>query len=153
VTGNTNDANDVAVIAEARSHAAAKYVSVNTQAQQDLQMLHRTRQAPVDEGKAMTCRIRGSAHEYAQIFPVGVDKFRAGLTPRLADTRNGSSAMALETLTGATLNLRIQSVRRGAYSGPGHVAVIPSRDTEWQGHWGLRRRRNRAHTPPGKQGP
>jgi transposase len=40
VTGNKNDANDAAAIAEARSRAATKYVAVNTEAQQDLQMLH-----------------------------------------------------------------------------------------------------------------
>lgn len=98
VTGNKNDANDAAAIAEARSRSATKYVSINTEAQQDLQMLHRARQALVDEKKAMICRIRSFAHEYGKIFPVGVAKFRVGLTAWLADEGHGLSASALETL-------------------------------------------------------
>ena len=98
VTGNKNDANDAAAIAEARSRAATKAVAINTEAQQDLQMLHRARQALVDEKKAMVGRIQAFAHEYGTIFPLGVAKFRAGLTLWLTDDGNGLSAMALETL-------------------------------------------------------
>jgi transposase len=98
VTGNKNDTNDAAATAEARSRAGTKYVAINTEAQQDLQMLHRARQALMDEKKAMVCRIRAFAHEYGKIFPLGVAKFRAGLTLWLADDRNGLSVMALETL-------------------------------------------------------
>jgi transposase len=45
VIGNKNDANDAAAIAEARSRASTKTVPINTEAQQDLQMLHRAREA------------------------------------------------------------------------------------------------------------
>ncbi|HVP50130.1 MAG TPA: IS110 family transposase, partial [Candidatus Bathyarchaeia archaeon] len=115
VTGNKNDANDAAAIAEARSRAATKYVSINTQAQQDLQMLHRARQALVNERKAMICRIRAFAHEYGQIFPKGVAKFRARLTPWLADTCNGLSAMALETLRDLVAQLDDKEQRLQTY--------------------------------------
>jgi transposase len=115
VTGNKNDANDAAAIAEARSRAATKYVSINTQAQQDLQMLHRARQALVNERKAMICRIRAFAHEYGQIFPEGVAKVRARLTPWLADTCNGLSAMALETLRDLVAQLDDKEERLQTY--------------------------------------
>ena len=98
VTGNKNDSNDAAAIAEARSRASTKYVAINTEAQQDLQMLHRARQALVDEKRAMVCRIRAFAHEYGKVFPLGVAKFRKGLALWLTDGDNGLSAMALETL-------------------------------------------------------
>lgn len=98
VAGNKNDSNDAAAIAEARSRASTKYVAINTEAQQDLQMLHRARQALVDEKRAMVCRIRAFAHEYGKVFPLGVAKFRKGLALWLTDGDNGLSAMALETL-------------------------------------------------------
>jgi transposase len=61
-------------------------------------MMHRARQALVEEKRAMVCRIRAFAHEYGQIFPLGIPKFRARLTLWLTDEGNGLSAMALETL-------------------------------------------------------
>ena len=115
VTGNKNDHNDAAAIAEARSRAATKYVAINTQAQQDLQMLHRARQALVDEKKAMICRIRSFAHEYGKIFPRGVAKFRAGLTAWLADEGNGLSVMALETLRDLVAQLDDKERRLQSY--------------------------------------
>lgn len=115
VTGNKNDANDAAAIAEARSRESAKYVAVNTEAQQDLQMLHRARQALMDERKAMICRLRAFAHEYGKVFPKGVAKFRAGLNPWLADDDNGLSAMALETLRDLVAQLDDKETRLQAY--------------------------------------
>jgi len=115
VTGNKNDANDAAAIAEARSREATKYVSVNTEAQQDLQMLHRARQALVEEKRAMVCRIRAFAHEYGKVFPLGVAKFRAGLSPWLADEGNGLSAMAMETFRDLVAQLDDKEQRLQTY--------------------------------------
>jgi transposase len=115
VTGNKNDANDAAAIAEARSRAATKYVAVNTEAQQDLQMLHRARQALMDERKAMICRIRAFAHEYGKVFPKGVAKFRDGLKPWLSDDGNGLSAMALETFRDLVAQLDDKETRLQTY--------------------------------------
>lgn len=97
VTGNKNDTNDAAAIAEARSRSSTKYVPINTAAQQDLQMLHRTRSALMKERTAMICRIRAFAGEYGQVFALGVAKFRDGLLAWLADPENGLSGCALET--------------------------------------------------------
>jgi transposase len=115
VTGNKNDANDASAIAEARSRAATKYVAINTEAQQDLQMLHRARQALMDERKAMICRIRAFAHEYGKVFPKGVAKFRTGLIPWMADDNNGLSAMALDTLRDLVAQLDDKETRLQTY--------------------------------------
>ena len=115
VTGNKNDVNDAAAIAEARSRAATKYVAINTEVQQDLQMLHRARQALMDERKAMICRIRAFAHEYGKVFPQGVAKFRSGLKPWMADDGNGLSAMARDTLRDLVAQLDDKEMRLQTY--------------------------------------
>lgn len=115
VTGNKNDTNDAAAIAEARSRAATKYVPINTEAQQDLQMLHRARQALMVERTAMICRIRAFAGEYGQVFPLGVAKFRSGLRAWLADDGNGLSGSALETFRDLIEQLDDKEKRIDAY--------------------------------------
>jgi len=97
VTGNKNDTNDAAAIAEARSRSSTKYVPINTSSQQDLQMLHRTRSALMKERVALINRIRAFAGEYGRVFAKGVAKFREGLRVWLADEENGLSGAALDT--------------------------------------------------------
>jgi transposase len=97
VTGNKNDTNDAAAIAEARSRSSTKYVPINTAAQQDLQMLHRARTALMKERTAMINRIRAFAGEYGRVFAAGVAKLRDGLMAWLLDEKNGLSGAALET--------------------------------------------------------
>ncbi|MEA0722032.1 IS110 family transposase, partial [Xanthomonas campestris] len=97
VTGNKNDTNDAAAIAEARSRSSTKYVPINTPAQQDLQMLHRARSALMSERIAMINRIRAFAGEYGRVFAVGVAKFKSGLLAWLADPENGLTGSALAT--------------------------------------------------------
>jgi transposase len=115
VTGNKNDTNDAAAIAEARARAVTKYVSVNTETQQDLQMLHRVREALSSERRALICRIRAFAHEYGQVFPQGVVKFRQGLKIWLNDERNGLSAMALTTFRDLVAQLDGTETRLDTY--------------------------------------
>jgi transposase len=105
VTGNKNDTNDAAAIAEARSRGSTKYVPINTEAQQDLQMLHRARSALMKERTATICRIRAFAGEYGRVFARGVAKFREGLRSWLADPGNGLSGSALETFRDLTEQL------------------------------------------------
>lgn len=97
VTGNKNDTNDAAAIAEARSRSSTKYVPINTPAQQDLQMLHRARSALMTERIAMINRIRAFACEYGKVFAQGVARFRDGLMVWLADPENGLSGSAVTT--------------------------------------------------------
>lgn len=115
VKGNKNDSNDAAAIAEARSRASTKYVPVNTQVQQDLQMLHRARKALMTERNAMIYRLRAFAGEYGQVFPLGVAKFRLGLAAWLADDNNGLSGSALTTFGDLVAQLDDKQTRIDVY--------------------------------------
>lgn len=98
VSGSKNDANDAHAIAEVRARASTKYVPINTEAQQDLQMLHRTRQGVMLERKAIICRIRAFAGEYGEVFPVGVAKFHQALHQWLGKEDYGLSGSTQATL-------------------------------------------------------
>ncbi len=115
VTGNKNDSNDAAAIAEACSRASTKTVPINTAAQQDLQMLHRARQALMQERTAMICRIRAFAGEYGTVFAVGVAKFLAGFNAWLADIINGLSGSAVTTFTELKAQLDDKDARIAIY--------------------------------------
>lgn len=115
VTGNKNDTNDAAAIAEARSRLSTKYVAINTIAQQDLQMLHRSRQALMTERVAMINRIRAFASEYGKIFPLGVAKFQQELKVWLADPENGLTGSAQTTFQELVAQLRDKDERIDVY--------------------------------------
>jgi transposase len=115
VCGSKNDANDAQAIAEVRSRASTKYVPINTEAQQDLQMLHRSREGTMKERKALICRLRAFAGEYGKVFAKGVAKFRQGLSEWLGADDNGLSAMAIQTLRELLEQLDCQDKRISAY--------------------------------------
>ena len=115
VTGNKNDTNDAAAIAEARSRASTKYVPVNTEAQQDLQMLHRARQALMQERVALLNRMRGCAMEYGAVFPEGVARFLKGYAGWLNDASNGLSGLALLSLRDFKAQLDEKEARLALY--------------------------------------
>jgi transposase len=115
VTGNKNDANDAAAIAEACSRVSTKTVAINTQAQQDIQMLHRSREALKQERVGMICRIRAFAGEYGTVFPMGVAKFHAEFSQWLAHTENGLSEMAMATFRELKEQLDDKEMRLDAY--------------------------------------
>jgi transposase len=115
VSGSKNDWNDAQAIAEIRSRAETKYVPINTEAQQDLQMLHRARQALLDERKGVICRIRAFAGEYGKVFATGVSRFRKGIAQWLGDAGNGLSGHALETLRELLQQLDEKDKRQDGY--------------------------------------
>ncbi|MGV8898016.1 MAG: IS110 family transposase [Burkholderiaceae bacterium] len=115
VSGNKNDTNDAAAIAEACSRTSTKTVPVNTEAQQDLQMLHRARQALMHERTAMICRICAFAGEYGQVFALGVAKFQSGFTTWLAREDNGLSGSAIVTFRELKAQLDDKDARTAAY--------------------------------------
>lgn len=98
VTGNKNDYNDAAAIAESGSRASTKTVAINTEGQQDLQMLHRARQALMKERTALINRARAFAGEYGKVFAVGVARFRKGFVEWLQSEDHGLSSMAHSSL-------------------------------------------------------
>ena len=115
VAGNKNDMNDAVAIAEARSRAKTDYVPVNSEAQQDLQMLHRIRQALIVDRTAVINRIRAFAAEYGQVFPEGVARFRAQFRDWLADENCGLSGSAIDTFRELHEQLIDRETRIDAY--------------------------------------
>lgn len=97
VLGNKNDYRDAKVICELRLQAQALYVPINTEAQQDVQMLHRVRQRLVENRTALLLQIRGLLGEYGLSFPQGPTALRKGLIAVLGGEHAGLSAHALET--------------------------------------------------------
>jgi transposase len=123
VTANKNDTNDAAAIAEARSRVSTKTVPINTEAQQDLQMLHRARQALMKERTGMICRIRAFAGEYGQVFALGVAKFHEGFCAWMADPQNGLSGSAVATLRELKEQLDDKETRIAVYDKRLHQAA------------------------------
>jgi transposase len=115
VTGNKNDIRDAQAIAEIRARASTKYVSINTEANQDLQMLHRARQGLMLERRALICRLRAFAHEYGKVFPAGVAKFHQGFRAWLGQADHGLSGMAFETLRELFDELNAKDARLTGY--------------------------------------
>src|ERR1019366_10244269 len=95
--------------------ASTKYVPINSEAQQDLQMLHRARRALMSERNAMIYRIRAFAGEYGQAFPIGVAKFRAAFAGWMTDDGNGLSGSAISTFGDLTAQLDDKETRIATY--------------------------------------
>lgn len=79
VKGNKNDYNDAEGICEAVGRPTMRFVSVKTVEQQDVQALHRIRQAAVKGRTALVNQIRGLLGEYGMVIPRGVDQVRRAL--------------------------------------------------------------------------
>jgi transposase len=115
VNGCKNDWNDAQAIAEIRSRGETKYVPVNTEAQQDMQMMHRARKALVIDRMGLICRVRAFAGEYGMVFPTGVAKFRKGVADWLANEGNGLSGGAVTTLRELLAQLDDKEMRVSEY--------------------------------------
>lgn len=96
VIGSKNDYRDAKAIGDLRSEPETLYVPVNTEAQQDIQMMHRIRQRLVNDRKALMLQIRSFLGEYGLSFPVGVKALREGLVAVLGGEHHGLSSEALE---------------------------------------------------------
>jgi len=90
VRGDKTDARDARAIAEAITRPDMTFVQINTDAQQDLQMVHRVRQRLVKERTALLLQIRGLLNEYGIVFPQGSQRVAAVLRELLADTQSFS---------------------------------------------------------------
>jgi transposase len=115
VNGSKNDWNDAQAITEVRSRAETKYVPINTEAQQDMQMLHRARQALVAERNGVICRLRAFAGEYGKVFPISASKFRKGIADWLGNAENGLSEQAMGTLLELLEQLNEKEKRQAGY--------------------------------------
>lgn len=90
--GNKNDYNDAGALCEAVAHGRMRFVPVKTEAQQELQALHRLRQGLMRDRTALANRARGLLSESGRVLPKGVGVLRKHLPELLEDAENGLSA-------------------------------------------------------------
>lgn len=106
VQGNKNDYNDALAIAEAVVRPQMRFVAVKTPSQQDIQALHRLRQARIAERTALNNQIRGLLAEYGIVLPKGLATLRKRLPEILEDAENGLSDIIRPLLSRSYQQLR-----------------------------------------------
>jgi transposase len=115
VKGNKNDGNDAEAICEAVSRPGMRLVAINTEAQQEIQMLHRIRSRVMAERTALLNQIRGLLGEYGIVFGQGPSQVRRGIAALLTGEDPRLSAMARELVLGFQEELRELDERIGHY--------------------------------------
>jgi transposase len=93
-----SDARDALAICEAAQRPGLHGVPVKSVPQQDMQLLHRSRQLQVQQVTALANQIRGVAREYGVIFPVGLSALMARIPDVLEDGSNELSPIARQLL-------------------------------------------------------
>jgi transposase len=93
-----NDYNDARAIGEALVQPRMRFVAVKTEAQQDLQALHRVRKGLRQERTRWMNRARGLLAEYGVVMGKGVSVFRRRVPEVLAAGDNGLSPSFRELL-------------------------------------------------------
>jgi transposase len=87
VKGSKNDAVDAEAIHEAALRPTMRFVPVKTTEQQDLQMLHRTRDRLITQRTGLINHIRGLLGEYGVVIPVGAFRFRKDIRTAISEAR------------------------------------------------------------------
>ena len=104
--GNKNDGNDAEAICEAVSRPGMRFVAINTEAQQDIQMVHRIRSRLVADRTALINQIRGLLGEYGIVFGQGPGQVRRGVAVLLEREDPRLSGRAHELLADLRVQLR-----------------------------------------------
>lgn len=86
--GQKNDYNDAAAIAEATTRSHIRAVAIKSIEQQDIQALHRLREACTKERTALCNQVRGLLAEYGLIMPKGISPLRKQIPKLLEDAEN-----------------------------------------------------------------
>ena len=92
VLGQKNDANDAAGICEALTRAHIPHVAIKTQAQQDIQALHRIRSDIMKTRTAKINQVRGLLAEHGIVIAQSIHQCRRALPLVLEDAENGLSS-------------------------------------------------------------
>lgn len=98
VKRNKNDMNDAAGIAAAARDPDMRFSLVKTEAQQDMQSIHRIRSLLIQQRTAMSNQIRGLLSEYGVVIPKGIRYIKNRLAEILGDNPKNMSALVLEGL-------------------------------------------------------
>jgi len=105
VRGQKNDYNDALAIAEAVQRPQQRFVAIKTEAEHDLQALHRLRRGYIRERTALSNRMRGLLMEYGVIMPKGMATLRRRIPELLEDGDNALSAVVRDLLYQALQHL------------------------------------------------
>jgi transposase len=116
VRGNKNDYNDARAIGEAARVADMRFVQVKSVAQQDVQAMHRLREARVGERTALCNQLRGLLTEYGIVLAQGVGTVRQRVPELLEDAENGLSDFLRALLADAYRQLRELDGHIGFYT-------------------------------------
>lgn len=98
VKRNKNDANDAAGIAAAARDPDMRFCEVKTEAQQDMQSIHRIRGLLIRQRTALANQIRGLLAEYGIAIPQGISYIRSELPKILANNPNDMGGLILASL-------------------------------------------------------
>ena len=98
VKRNKNDMNDAAGIAAAARDPDMRFCAVKTEAQQDMQSVHRIRSLLIQQRTALSNQIRGLLAEYGVTIPQGINHLRKCLAEILGDNPANMSALILHCL-------------------------------------------------------
>ena len=114
--GNKIDPNDAAAICEALTRPSMRFVPAKSQAQQDIQALHRVREQLLKGRTALVNQARGLLGEYLIVTPGGIAKLRRLLVELVADpAARGLSGLMGETLVEIAERLRFIDQRIASY--------------------------------------
>ena len=95
VKRNKNDVNDAEGIAAAAMAPGMRFCDVKTEAQQDMQSVHRIRSLLIQQRTALVNQIRGLLAEYGTILASGIANIRKKLPEILGDNPNNMSTLML----------------------------------------------------------
>jgi transposase len=111
-----NDANDAEAICEAVTRPSMRFVPIKSEAQQEVQALHRVREQLLKSRTALVNQVRGLLAEHGIIAPQGIARARRLLLEILADpNRHALSGLFRETLQEIAERLRFLDERVGSY--------------------------------------
>src|SRR5258705_6075742 len=111
-----NDANDAEAICQAVTRASMRFVPIKSEAQHEVQALHRVREQLLKSRTALVNQVRGLLAEHGIVVPLGIARARRLLLEILADPeRHGLSGLFRETLQEMAERLRFFDERVGAY--------------------------------------
>ena len=96
VKGNKNDCNDAEAIWEAMQRPTMRTVSIKTQAQQDVLMLHRIRDFQVKKRTGLVNQIRGLLAEYGIVIARGIETLRRDICRVISEEDRRLSPLARE---------------------------------------------------------
>lgn len=91
VRGNKNDRHDARAICAAAQEPTMIYVAIKSIEQQDIQALHRIREAAQKQRVATGNQIRGLLAEYGVVFPQGINQVRQHVVALLGQSESGLS--------------------------------------------------------------